>query len=103
MLRMHDLITEEVMPFFENLSSDFNDTPVESSSDKERSTDDLLIASSSGFQNIENVDSLSYKDLEDQSVSRVWKKGNTTKATPILSLNSGFIESLFYCSSTPTS
>ncbi|GFS79654.1 hypothetical protein NPIL_229871 [Nephila pilipes] len=59
---------------FESLFSDCSETPVESSSDEEMLIDDPPVASSSGFQNAENVDSSSDELLEKQSVSRIWEK-----------------------------
>ncbi|GFU41061.1 hypothetical protein NPIL_440611 [Nephila pilipes] len=93
MLRTGDLTTEESMSLFEFLTADCSNTPVESPSDEDMSIDDPPVASSSGFKNAGNVDSCSDEDLEEQSVSRIWKKRNATIIIPTFSLNSEFIES----------
>ncbi|GFU26785.1 hypothetical protein NPIL_289271 [Nephila pilipes] len=58
-------------PLRKSLSSYCSDTPRESSSGEEMSIFDPPIASSSGFQSVENDDSNSDEGLEDQRVPRV--------------------------------
>ncbi|GFS29480.1 hypothetical protein NPIL_205342 [Nephila pilipes] len=73
MLLRCDLSTGKDMPLFGNLSSDCNDTPVDNLSD-EMSIDDLPVASSSGFQNAENVDSSSDENLEKECQKSMEKR-----------------------------
>ncbi|GFU06718.1 hypothetical protein NPIL_552341 [Nephila pilipes] len=68
------LTTEEDIPLSESLYSNCIDTPVESWSDEEKSMGYLPVASSFGFQKVENGDLSSEEDLEEQSVPRIWKK-----------------------------
>ncbi|GFT07328.1 hypothetical protein NPIL_492741 [Nephila pilipes] len=92
MLRTRAL-TEEVMPLIESLLSNSSDSLMERLSDEEMSIDDLPVVFSFAFQNAENVDFSSDEDLKEQSVSRILKKRDSTKAISIFSLNLGFIES----------